>query len=947
MSSSPAAPQRSSWPWRSRSRRRNSESSVPSLKEVTTARNSLSAADAQGADAIRSKAAEFLASYRVERHSTDQEAVIVGASPFKNARRTHSRPPPAFFNRYNRHALSATASQRYSLGGYNDDALLKPPSPRVRISSFGEPAPASIPTAASPFEGFPFQPWSLTDCIPITMYPPEEQEFVLRTQRASARVQQITGSQTSGKAPEMDRVPMIHMPTAFPDGPVPTLERPGGYNKPRRLSNSSVSTASSSAVSGRDSFDGRIRSASISSSQTSIESWPNSPGVAPRSNPTWQMQGGPHGQYHPWQRPAPIKTYRRRAQQGELFAALPGEVLELILDELRKLHLRPGSSSCATCWMRDCCSAAVSARKFLKYAREALYQHIYLVGHEGPNMKKRTKSAYGSRLVLLRRTLRANEQIAVLVRSLKPPALPPGVGAVEYNDLVASVVMACPNLERLVGFYPTYDHSFQRLFQALSTRPKLKEMNWILEPSTAQQQNRPRSAAQNTRWGQGELQPRESRLFLDYHRDWRQLTTLVVHCQRGANLSPSALLRDTIRTLPSLQNLYLSHIPHPAFNDNVLVSLPRLEKLSLNHCTGVTTAGLSCMATRPNSASIKTLTLIHQDVESLPAIARILAYLTSLETFNIVQTYAPAMPPDEYMIFYPYLASQSLSRLHWDIPYLPTSATAADAILARSISAGGFPSLRTLCAPNDPEGIFQTLCAPRARIDHPTDRYRGGQAHYHAGHTRNASSFSSTHTGGRRSSFANGGGSAAGFSTPPPARPAFAPPDALLMMSVPNSNLHQARLAAQARLEAAQRFPRYFVNVVDEHGAVVDKFGVGAFLGTVESRVRYVLTPDGSLGGTDEGGGLVTVEGMVRDDGGEALVLGGPGGDQGKGGKKKGKGHDTSGTGEGTDGEGGNVRTREGCTGRWNTFSGAVVDKKDRERWWHQERGRWRRVELS
>lgn len=413
------------------------------------------------------------------------------------------------------------------------------------------------------------------------------------------------------------------------------------------------------------------------------------------------------------------------------------------------------------------------------------------------------------------------------------------------------------------------------------------------------------------------------------------------------------MLRDTIRTLPSLQNLYLSHIPPPAFNDNVLVSLPRLKKLSLSHCTGVTTAGLSCMATRPNSASVTTLTLIHQDVESLPAIARILAYLTSLETFNMVQTYAPAMPPDEYMILYPYLASQSLGRLHWDIPYLPTSATAADAILARSISAGGFPSLRTLCAPNDPEGMFQALCAPRERIDHPTDRYRGGQAHYHAGHTRNASSFSSTHTGGRRSSFANGRGSAAGFSTPPPASPAFAPPDALLMMSVPNSNLHQARLAAQARLEAAQRFPRYFVNVVDERGAVVDKFGVGAFLGTVESRVRYLLAPDGSLGGTDEGGGLVTVEGMMRDDGSEALVLGGPGrGDhRGKGSKKKGKGHDASGTGTGTgtgtDGEGGNARTREGCTGRWNTFSGAVVDKKDRERWWHQERGRWRGVELS
>jgi hypothetical protein len=633
--------------------------------------------------------------------------------------------------------------------------------------------------------------------------------------------------------------------------------------------------------------------------------------------------------------------------------------------------------------MRNCCAVALSARKFLKYAREALYQHIYLVGQEGPHMKKRTKSTYGSRLVLLRRTLRANTQIAVIVRSLKPPALPPGVGVVEYNDLVASVVMACPNLERLVGFYPTYDYSFQRIFQALSTRPKLKEMNWILEPSLSQRQNRPRSAAKNSRWGEGDLQPRESQLFLDFHSNWRHLTTLVVHCQPGATLSPASLLQDTIRELPSLQKLYLSRIPPTAFNDVHLVSLPPLKTLSLSHCMGITTPGLSCMATRPNSASIETLTLIHIEVETVPAIARILAYLTSLETFNLVQTYAPIMPPDELMIFYPYLGSQSLRNLHWDIPYLPNAATAADAILARSISAGGFPSLRTLCTPNDPEGLFQALCAPRDRIDSPADRYRSGGSNTITsgmGHTRNASSFSSTHTG-NTPSFASGGGgsSAAGFSTPPPASPAFPPTDflsassgagALLALSAPqNSNLHHARLAAQARLEAAQRFPRYFVNVIDEHGALVDKFGVGAFLGTVESRVRYVLAPGeaGHLGGTDEGGGLVAVENMVFGDAGEALILGPATTGEGhreeedkkekeKGGKKlkgRGKGLFDQGTAAGTDGEGGvagdkgQVRTREGCTGRWNTYSGAVVDKKDRERWWHQERGRWRPLVLS
>ncbi|KAH6854648.1 hypothetical protein B0I37DRAFT_304954 [Chaetomium sp. MPI-CAGE-AT-0009] len=783
----------------------------------------------------------------------------------------------------------------------------------------------------------------------------------------------------------MGNPPMIHKPTAHPDGPLPGPERPGGYNTPRRLSNASTSSVTSSVVSGRDSFDGRVRSASITSSQTSVDSY------SPRgSGPVvWQAPNGTAGQNYPWQRPAPIKK-RRKAQPGELFAALPGEVLELILGELRNLHLEPGSSSCATCWMRDCCSVAISARKFVKYAREALYQHVQLVGHEGPAMKKRTKTTYGSRLVLLRRTLRANAHIAVIVRSLKPPARPFSVGAIAYNDLVASVVMACPNLERLVGYYPTYDHSFQRLFQALSTRTKLKDMNWILEPSVQQRQQRTRSHAHNDRWGPADLQPQESQLFMGFHANWRQLTTLVVHCQPGAALSPANLLECTIRSLPSLQNLYLSHLPPTTFNDTHLLALPPLKTLSLSYCTGVTTPGLSSLATRRTSASIQTLTLLHMNVESLPAIARIFSYLTALQTFTIVQTHAPEMPPDEFIMLFPYLASQSIRKLHWDIPYLPDTSTPADVILARSISAAGFPSLRSLCTPNDPEGLFQSLCIPRERIDHPADRYQNSTTAHTGGsggrgsalpwsHTRNNSSFSSTHTGGStggggnipfRPSSSSGGGSGINFrpssrsNTPnkangsgrgtPSESPLFPSPDALIPRA--NSNLVRARLAAQARLEAARKVPRFAVRVADERGVVVESFAVGAFLGRVESRVRYELVADAARGASDEGGGVVAVEDLVREDGGEmvGLLSGGDGDDGGGGGGKKKSRRRGGGGGVDRDGEsdvegaGSGIKgRREGCVGRWNTFSGVVVDKKDKERWWHQERGRWRALVLT
>ncbi|KAK3985685.1 hypothetical protein QBC44DRAFT_249867 [Cladorrhinum sp. PSN332] len=841
------------------------------------------------------------------------------------------------------------------------------------------------------------QPWSLQDGIPLGVYPPSEQDFVLRTQRATARMQEATTDYQRGppQGPGVKGAPMIHRPTTYAENvnnnsaPHAATNQPVMYNTPRRLSNSStVSTASSSGISGREVFDSRVRSASMSSSQTSISqtsvesSYPKGPGGTIPRSPTasytnWQTQGVQGGQY-PWQRPAQIKPQRRKAAQGELFAALPGEVLEMILDELRRLHLKPSSTSCATCWMRDCCSVALGARKFLKYAREALYQHIHLQGHEGPNMKKRTKSTYGSRLTLLRRTLRSNQQIAVIVRSLKPPALPQGVVDVEkYNDLVASVVMACPNLERLLGYYPTYNHSFRRLYQALSTRPKLKEMNWVLEPSPSQQQQRSRPTGPSQHWGPVDLTPQESRMFLDFHINWKQLSTLVIHCHLGATLSPPKLLERTIRSLPALKTLILSHIPSAAFGDSTLLSLPSLTKLSLTHCAGVTTPGLSAMATRPTSASLETLTLMHMNLESLPTLARLFSNLVSLETFNLVQAYSPNMDPNEFLMLFPYLASRTLRKLHWDIPYLPNAVTPADTILARSIEAGGFPALRYLCTPNDPEGIFQRLCCPRERIDQPMDRYRGGppannrpgsamnpvrpgsSANLNAsnrpgtasgwsgfgmGHTRNSSSYSSS-TGRGSFSFMSrgGGGGGEGGNNSAPASPMFASSEFNMslgeMMTMPrdNSNLHQARMAAQQRLETARRVPRYFINVFDEGGNMVDKFGVGAFMGSVESKIQYVLVGDPSKGQTDEGGGLVSVEDMLRDDGGEALVLGG----EAKDGKEKKK---KSSSKEAAEDE---TKTREGCIGRWNTFSGNVVDKKDKERWWHAERGRWRAVVLS
>ncbi|KAI1214189.1 uncharacterized protein F4807DRAFT_449522 [Annulohypoxylon truncatum] len=656
------------------------------------------------------------------------------------------------------------------------------------------------------------------------------------------------------------------------------------YNRSGRPGSSASSVTTS--VSTNDTFDAIL--ASPASSRTSFDSW--------NSNPRRVEYG--------WQRPAPIKQYRRRRETGELFDALPEEVLGLILDELKKLHLQPGSTSCATCMMRDMCSAALSARKLLKVARVALYENIQLVGADSHAQKKRYKLNFGSRLVLLRRTLRSNPELAAMVHTLKAPAIPQGVAVDLYQNLVASVIMACPNFERLVGFHQNHDFSFNRLFHALSTRRKLVEMHWTLEPSQFQRKRRLSNAAAllnsenpNFQEAPGDLLPEQSEDFLELHTDWEHLKTLSIHCLPGATLTPISLIPDIVSRLPALENLHLSHLPFTAFSDANLLSLPSLRTLTLSHLSGVSNEGLSSFVRRPHSRTIRKLVLQHVDVDSLPALSQILSNLTSLESFALVQNSMPIMPANEMIWLFPYLASPSLRKLHWDITSHPSCANTADSVLARSIAANGFPSLRILRTPNDPEGIFQALCKPVENIDCleiGNDQVRGLI-------TKCTSRPSPPATPTTPSTPKTPSKSPSGLSFPM---------EDQLFPSKVSSNLSQARLAAQSRLEAARQTPRFTVNVIGDDGTVVENYGLGGYMGQTESKIGYCVTPDEHA--TDENGGLIDIS-DVLGDGGENIK----------------------------------VEGRDGCSGRWNTYSGNVVDKKDRERWYHTERGRWHEVPLS
>lgn len=508
---------------------------------------------------------------------------------------------------------------------------------------------------------------------------------------------------------------------------------------------------------------------------------------------------------------------------------------------------------------------------------------------------------------MLRRTLRANPLLAAIVRHLKVPAPEfaassafaakgaiPGVN--DYDALVASLVMACPNLESLVGLNTTYDHSFRRIFHALATRSNLKDVSWLIQASPHQKQQRIQASTQQLGLVMpGELRPYQELAFLEQHQNWSRLESLTIHCLPGATLTPESLLTSTLDYLPALKHLHLCNVPPNGFNDANLLALPPLHTLTLSHIGGITSGGLSAFATRVSSLSLRKLTLRHTPLTSLAALARILSNLGTLDVFSLVQAFPPSMPDDDTFALWmmPYLASSSVRKLHWDITSHASCASVADDILARSIGAGGFPALRVIRVLNDPDGIFQDLCYPVERLDLHTDRFR---------HIDDTSSPASPTKFFFKSSSTNNTSPLPSPRTPQqhsPLNNARHPP---------YTSLHTARLAAQARLEAAHARPRFTVNVTDEDGITTDTFGLAGFIGEPGSKIRYHLLPDD--GSSDDKGGLVDVRDL-DGDAGESLA-------------------------------GGKV----GCDGRWNAREGVVTDRKEKERWYHTERGRWTRMRL-
>lgn len=662
--------------------------------------------------------------------------------------------------------------------------------------------------------------------------------------------------------------------------------------------------------------------------------------------------GGNRRQQIPGQRPkmsgmgGSIILQSRTALQkvpkpGETFRKLPQEVLLVILAELRKLHIGSKCQSCSTCWMREVVDLGLTCKKWWDAAQVALYEDIQLNGVDSlVHTKKKYKMKYGTRLILLRRTLRARPEYAQYIKSLKVPAMPEIAKSKSeqdmYMDLVASVIMACPNLERLPGFYPTYAHEFSRFVHALSTRPKMTEMVWIINPSRFQRQHRYKvsedigQATQLLTRAPGLLLPGQTIDFLTYHSKWSNLTTLFLQCNPGGTID-SPLFVDVCDSLPKLENLYVSNFPATSFNDSTLVALPPLKSLRLDRLSGVTCDGLSALASTIQRHTLQSLSLISIPLLSLTVLARIMSNFRSLTSFTISQSPAPSLAPGEIIFLHPYLASASLIRLHWE--FTNADRDTATAILSKSIEFGGFPSLRNIRAPTDFEGLLQMHCRPRERIELASDRFRNlktptSHTGLHQSYTGSATSLPSPtrSTFGApvmpsptRSTFSLGHGSNTSVSSSimkSPTRSAFSQPGDYFSLQPDDTgykgiSLCTARRMAQHRIEASTTQPQFHIIVWDDSGHLLERFEVGGYIGKVHSKVFYSVKPD--VDGMDEA--------VVQFEGVGGLL-------------------DTS----------DETGTKEKCTGAWfldfdPKKHGKPTKKKDV--WWHTERGRWRDLPLE
>lgn len=556
----------------------------------------------------------------------------------------------------------------------------------------------------------------------------------------------------------------------------------------------------------------------------------------------------------------------------------------------------------------DCKASTVFLHGQLIFAQR--YSKVRVLGDDSSCRLPKVRVPGTSRLKLLRRTLRERRALANMVREVHIPDfqalyLTASIEREEIVNLVASLVMACPNLERLVGFHIPFTHSFNRLSHALSTRTALKERVWVLANALVEEDENETDSSED--YYHAACDPMER--FLELNSNHGNLSTLVINqesAQPAIDLTYRAIV-GTIRKLPALRHLSLSGLSASSFSNLALNSLPsNLQSLRLENLPGINDKGLRRLSTSSIITSLESLVLVDLEVCDLDVLAGFLSpHMPLLKSFSLSQHIAPDLCTGFRT---PVFLSSTLERIHWELrsqvdPPLPPASLLdvksgdvfpfpndepvtclATNVLAASIEEGNLPALKRIRAPHDPQGTLQALCKPlgnallRSDLSFFTTVSRSVALGQNPGYVVVFSSetdktrcsiltlisvnlegyspwISSCSDEGSTYSLKQFLSTAPGERTDSviesPSSMSLSSHDQETWLAVGRTPV-RSRLAAQARIVAARRNPYMAVKIVDPLENIRLEKTIGGFLGNLKSEIVYDLRPDRNREAADE-----------------------------------------------------------------------------------------------
>lgn len=592
----------------------------------------------------------------------------------------------------------------------------------------------------------------------------------------------------------------------------------------------------------------------------------------------------PHLTKTPWE----VERYKRNSARrrpgpekelpARIFKSLPREVYDCIVAQLEEIHLRQ-DQACPSCYLKDLHSLSLTTRAWDRTATLQMYGKVYLIGHDDCSQSLKAKVKGPSRLKLLRRTLRDRPLLARHVRELhladyQTLFQQASIEREEIINSVASLVMACPSLERLVGFHIPFTQTFDRLSYALATRTNLRERVWLLsEPDDIYSDGEDDDGVNN--YYLAARDPTER--FLNLNSGHSLLTTLVLH-RNSSDYTPPLNFRaiiGTLRQLPMLQHLSISGLSATSFTNMTLNALPpRLRSLRLENLPGINDKGLQKFTASHLLNSIEKLMFINLEISNLITITNILSgSLGALQRFTVAQYRTPDLGARTSI---PDFWCPSLQFLHFEFrsqsapaidPFSPETRRSvefpfvnaepisclATSVLAMNIRKGAFPALRRVRVPYDPQGLIQAVCKPRATALLPSDTSLFTRPMQKSGSHGCAIVVDTSVSEGRSSEIKERS------CVEPPSPRADSAIDSPLFDTGPSSlalSPSKARVAAQARLLAARKVPLITVRVHNPEGEVCIDTGIGGFIGDLQSNIVYDLEPDTSRwpGNRDQSG---------------------------------------------------------------------------------------------